>query len=201
MFRCLLKVEVWIQILIQCVWASYTQSQNIAHFATFLFWPFPKFTPPVHAPFKNSYHVYYGLIGNYPSLKMIPNTAYIVLIFKNIIDKCRVCLRCVLGIYIRWRRCVKKQVLFMPMLCAPMKLRYAGDKILVILCKWTILDNKCIKYIFIPHYLNAHYIHHDFFVFRQRAVFCHKIQRNWVLQELSDHSEHGTLGLLHIYVH
>ena len=30
---------------------------------------------------------------------------------------------------------LKKQVLFMPMLCAPMKLRYAGDKILVILCK------------------------------------------------------------------
>ena len=63
----------------------------------------------------------------------------------------------------------------MPMLCAPMKLRYAGDKILVILCKLTILDNKCLKYIFIPYYLNAHYIHH---VFRQRAVFYHKIQMN-----------------------
>ena len=40
MFRCPLKVEVGIQILIQCVW-TYTQSQTIAHFATFPFWPFP----------------------------------------------------------------------------------------------------------------------------------------------------------------
>ena len=83
MFRCLLKVEVWNQIFIQCVWTSYSQSQIIANFATFLFWPFPKFTPPAHAPFKKSYHVYSGSIGNYPSFKLIPNTTYIVLFLKK----------------------------------------------------------------------------------------------------------------------
>ena len=67
----------------------------------FFFLPFPKFTTPAHAPFKKSYRIYYGLIGNYPSFKMIPNATYILFLFKkNIIDKIRACLLCVLGIYI-----------------------------------------------------------------------------------------------------
>ena len=60
-----------------------TQSQNITPFATFPFWPYPPVTPPAHAPFNKSYQVCYGLIGNYPSFKMIPNTTYIVLILKK----------------------------------------------------------------------------------------------------------------------
>ena len=127
MFRCLLKVEVWIQILIQCVWTSYTQSQNIAHFATFSFWPFPKFTPPAHAPFKKSYQVYYGMIGNYPSFNMIPNTTYIVLILKKYNrSKSNLLTLCAGNIIFRWRRCVYIKKI-MPISCAPMKLR---------LCRW-----------------------------------------------------------------
>ena len=133
MLRCLLKVEVWIQILIQCVWTSYTQSQNIAHFATFPFWPFPKFTPLAHALFKKSYQVCYGLIGNYPSFKMIPNTTYTVLILKKYNQSESSLFTLCAGNMFRWRWCVykkkekKKHVLFMPILCAPMKLR---------LCRW-----------------------------------------------------------------
>ena len=84
MFRCLF--ESWglnSNPHTMCMDIIYTQSQNIAHFATFPFWPFPKFTPPAHALFKKSYQVYYGMIGNYPSFKMIPNTTYIVLILKK----------------------------------------------------------------------------------------------------------------------
>ena len=108
MFRCLLKVEVWIKILIQCVWTSYTQSQNIAHFATFLFLPFPIFTPPAHAPFKKSYHVNYGLIGNFPSFKMIPNTTYIVLILKKYNWSKSSLLTLCAGNIFCWRWCVYK---------------------------------------------------------------------------------------------
>ena len=114
MFRCLLKVEVWIQILIQCVWTSYTQSQNIAHFATFPFWPFPKFTPPAHAPFKKLYQVCYGLIGTYPSFNMIPNTTYIVLILKKYNRSKSSLLTLCAGNIFRWRWCVylkKKRII------------------------------------------------------------------------------------------
>ena len=107
---------------------SYTQSQNIAHFATFPFWPFPKFTPPAHAPFKKSYQVYYGMIGNYPSFKMIPNTTYIVLILKKYNrSKSSLLTLCAGNIIFRWRGCVYIKKKNMPILCAPMKLR---------LCRW-----------------------------------------------------------------
>ena len=146
MFRCLLKVEVWIQILIQCVWTSVIYPNP--KYRSFPFWPFPKFTPPTHAPFNKSYQVCYALIGNYPSFKMIPNTTYIVLILKKY-NRSKSSFLTVLGIYFVEDGAFikkKKNVLFMQILCAPMKLRYAGDKYLVvILCKWTILDNKCIN--------------------------------------------------------
>ena len=99
LFRCVLNVEVWIQILIQCVWPSYTQSQNITHFATFPLWPLPKFTPPAHAPFNKSYQVCYALIGNYPSFKMITQYNLLFSFQRNIIDQSLVLLLCVPGMY------------------------------------------------------------------------------------------------------
>ena len=145
MFRCLLKVEVWIQILIQCVWTSYTQSQNIAHFATFPFWPFPKFTPPAHAPFKKSYQVYYGMIGNYPSFKMIPNTTYIVLILKKYNrSKSNLLTLCAGNIIFRWRRCVYIKKNYANIVCSnEAEIMQVKKYLVVILCKWKILDNKC----------------------------------------------------------
>ena len=56
-------------------------------FCNIFFLPFPKFTTPAHAPFKKSYRIYYGLIGNYPSFKMIPNTTYILFLFKKIYNR------------------------------------------------------------------------------------------------------------------
>ena len=130
-----------------CIWTSYTQSQNIAHFATFPFWPFPSFTPPAHAPFKKSYQLCYGLIGNYPSFKMIPNTTYIVLILKKYNRSKSSLLTLCAGNIFRWRWCVnkkrrkKEEGLFMPILFAPMELRYmqVTKYLVVIVCKWTIL--------------------------------------------------------------
>ena len=49
----------------------------------FLFWAFPTFTPPAHASFNKSYQVWNGLIRNYPSFKVIPNTTNIVLILEK----------------------------------------------------------------------------------------------------------------------
>ena len=78
----------------------------------FLFWPFPTFTPPAHAPFKKSYKVCYGLIGNYPSFKMIPNTTYIVLILKKYNRSKSWLLTLCAGNIFRWRWCVKKKNVF-----------------------------------------------------------------------------------------
>ena len=151
MFRCLLKVEVWIKILIQCVWTSYTQSPNIAHFETFIFLPFPKFTPPAHTPFKKSYQICYGLIGNYPSFKMIPNTTYIVLVFKKYNRSKSSLLTLWAGNIFRWRWCVyKKTKTQMYYVCQYCVVQCSWDMqgtkyLVVVLCKWTILDNKCIN--------------------------------------------------------
>ena len=198
----------------------YTQSQNIAHCATFPFLPFPKFTPPAHAPFNKL--LCYALIGNYPSFKMIPNTTYIVPILKKYNRPKSSFLTLCAGNIFRWRWCVyylKKSVMpildnqwiqfsyriilthiihhifrqraifchkiqmtgVLGALCAPLKLRYAGDKIFKILgrilCKWTILDNQWIQFSY--RIILTHIIHH---IFRQRAIFCHKIPMTGVLQ-------------------
>ena len=152
MFRCFLKVEVWIQIMMQCVWLSYTQSRNIAHFATFPFWPFPKFTPPAHAPFNKSYQVCYALIGNYPSFKVISNTTYIVLILKKYNRSKSSFLTLCDGNIFRWRWCVKKKKKKnKDYLCQYCLLQWSWDiqvtkyLVVILICKWTILDNECIN--------------------------------------------------------
>ena len=72
--------------------------------------------------------IYYGMIGNYPSFKMIPNTTYIVLILKKYNrSKSSLLTLCAGNIIFRWRRCVYIKQKNMPILCAPMKLR---------LCRW-----------------------------------------------------------------
>ena len=148
MFRCLLKVEVWIQILIQYVWTSYTQSQNIAHFVAFPFLPFPQIYATCTRPIQQIISSY-GLIGNYTSFKMIPNTTYIVLILKKYNRSKSSFLTLYAGNIFRWSlSCLfeeKKHYL-----CQYCMLQWSWDmhqvnKILVVISyKWTIMDNQCI---------------------------------------------------------
>ena len=104
----------------------------------FLFNPSPNLRH-LHTPHsRNPYQVCYGLIGNNPSFKIIPNTAYTVLILKKYNRSKSSLLTLCAGNIFRWRWCVyyllktrqENNVSFMPILCAPMKLGYAGDKIL-----------------------------------------------------------------------
>ena len=78
----LLGEWLWLQLLKQFVRTSSSipKAKISLILQHFLFDPSSTFTPPAHTPFNK---VCYGLIGNYPRFKMIPNTTYIVLILKK----------------------------------------------------------------------------------------------------------------------